>query len=77
MKKTCFSLAAAAIPALSLVLSSPFLLAQAKPSPYEGVSVPPANDAITTTEQAPATPPPATAPAPAPSREEQSRRGHY
>lgn len=66
MKKTCFSLAVAAIPALSLVLSSPFLVAQAKPSPYEGVSVPPANDAITTTEQAPATPPAATAPAPAP-----------
>ena len=66
MKKTCFSLAAAATPALSLVLSSPFLLAQAKPSPYEGVSVPPASDAITTTEQAPATPPPAAAPAPAP-----------
>ena len=62
MKKTRFSLAAAA----TLVLSSPFLLAQAKPSPYEGVSTPPSSDAITTTEQAPATPPAVTAPAPAP-----------
>jgi hypothetical protein len=65
MKKTHFSLAAAA----SLVLSTPLLLAQAKPSPYEGVSVPPSSDAINTTEQAPAapvTPPPAAvAPAPA------------
>src|SRR5580704_8365 len=61
MKKTCFSLAAAA----TLVLSSPFLLAQAKPSPYEGVSTPPSSDAITTTEQAPATPPAVPAPAPA------------
>jgi hypothetical protein len=50
----------------TLVLSSPFLLAQDKPSPYQGVSQPPATDAITTTEQAPATPPPAAvAPAPA------------
>ena len=62
MKKTCFSLAAAA----TLVLSSPFLMAQAKPSPYEGVSTPPSSDAITTTEQAPATPPAVTTPAPAP-----------
>src|SRR5580692_6233448 len=62
MKKTHFSLAAAA----TLVLSSPFLLAQAKPSPYEGVSTPPSSDAITTTEQAPATPAVVTAPAPAP-----------
>ncbi len=66
MKKTRFSLAAAATPALSLVLSSPFLLAQAKPSPYEGVSAPPTNDAITTSEQAPAAPPAVTAPATAP-----------
>jgi hypothetical protein len=62
MKKTRFSLAAAA----TLVLSSPFLMAQAKPSPYEGVSAPPASDAITTTEQAPATPPAVTTPAPVP-----------
>jgi hypothetical protein len=66
MKKTRFSLAAAA----TLVLSSPLLLAQAKPTPYEGVSVPPADDAITTTQQqAPAastsTAPAASAPAPA------------
>jgi hypothetical protein len=70
MTKTHFSLAAVATPVLSLALSTPFLLAQAKPSPYEGVSVPPASDAINTTEQAPAapvTPPPAAAaPAPAP-----------
>jgi hypothetical protein len=52
--------------AASLLLSTPFLLAQAKPSPYEGVSTPPANDSINTTEQAPATPPPAAAPAAAP-----------
>jgi hypothetical protein len=52
--------------AASLLLSTPFLLAQAKPSPYEGVSTPPANDSINTTEQAPATPAPAAAPAPAP-----------
>jgi hypothetical protein len=51
----------------TLVLSSPFLFAQDKPSPYQGVSTPPPADAITTTEQAPATPPPAAvAPAPAP-----------
>ena len=62
MKKTRVSLATAA----TLVLSTPFLLAQAKPSPYEGVSRPPANDAITTTEQAPAAAPAATAPTPAP-----------
>jgi hypothetical protein len=43
----------------TLVLSSPFLFAQDKPSPYQGVSTPPPADAITTTEQAPATPPPA------------------
>ncbi len=50
----------------TLVLSSPFLFAQDKPSPYQGVSTPPPADAITTTEQAPATPPPAAvAPAPA------------
>src|ERR1700761_1536612 len=61
MKKTCFSLATAA----TLVLSSPFLLAQAKPSPYEGVSTPPSGDAITTTEQAPVTPPAVVTPAPA------------
>src|ERR1700733_1393293 len=61
MKKTRFSLAAAA----TLVLSSPFLLAQAKPSPYEGVSTPPSSDTITTTQQAPAVPPAVTAPAPA------------
>ena len=52
--------------AASLLLSTPILLAQAKPSPYEGVSTPPANDSINTTEQAPATQAPAAAPAPAP-----------
>jgi hypothetical protein len=62
MKTSRLTLAAAA----SLLLSTPFLLAQAKPSPYEGVSAPPANDSINTTEQAPATPPPAAAPAAAP-----------
>src|ERR1700691_537433 len=74
MTKTRFSLTAAA----TLVLSTTFLSAQsapadsgqaAKPSPYQGVSVPPSNDAITTTEQAPAVvnrPAPAAAPAPAP-----------
>jgi hypothetical protein len=71
MTKSRFSLAAAA----ALVLSTPLLFAQsapadpgpvAKPSPYQGVSVPPANDAITTTEQAPATPAVVTRPAPAP-----------
>jgi hypothetical protein len=61
MTKIRVSLATAA----TLILSTPFLLAQAKPNPYEGVSKPPANDAITTTEQAPVTPPVA-APAPAP-----------
>jgi hypothetical protein len=70
MTKTRFSLTAAA----TLVLSTTFLTAQsapadagqgAKPSPYQGVSVPPANDAITTTEQAPAAPAVATRPAPA------------
>jgi hypothetical protein len=59
MKTSRVTLAAAA----SLLLSTPFLLAQAKPSPYEGVSAPPANDSINTTEQAPATPPAAVAPA--------------
>ena len=74
MKKTRFSLAAVA----TLVLSSPFLLAQAKPSPYEGVSTPPSSDTINTTEQAPATPPAvatpaaATRPAPAPAALPQS-----
>jgi hypothetical protein len=67
MTKTRFSLTAAA----TLVLSTTFLSAQsapadagqaAKPSPYQGVSVPPANDAITTSEQAPAA---VTRPAPA------------
>jgi hypothetical protein len=75
MTKTRFSLTAAA----TLVLSTTFLSAQsaptdagqtAKPSPYQGVSAPPANDSITTTEQAPAAPAvatrPAAAPAPAP-----------
>ena len=74
MTKTRFSLTAAA----TLVLSTTFLSAQsapadagqaAKPSPYQGVSVPPSNDAITTTAQAPAVvnrPAPAAAPAPAP-----------
>jgi hypothetical protein len=61
MTKTHISLATAA----TLVLSTPFLLAQAKPSPYEGVSRPPANDTITTTEQAPAAAAPARAQAPA------------
>jgi hypothetical protein len=69
MTKTRFSLTAAA----TLVLSTTFLSAQSapadsgqKPSPYQGVSVPPANDAITTTEQAPAAPAAATQPAPVP-----------
>ena len=63
MIKKSFSLTAAA----TVILSSPFLLAQAKPSPYQeqGVSVPPP-DTITTTEQAPAAPPVVTAPSPAP-----------
>ena len=68
MTKTRFSLTAAA----TLVLSTAFLSAQSapansgpKPSPYQGVSVPPANDAITTTEQAPAATQPAPAPPPA------------
>jgi hypothetical protein len=61
MKKTRFSLATAA----TLVLSSPLLFAQAKPSPYEGVSTPPATDAITTTDQAPAAASPAPAAVPA------------
>ena len=76
MTKTSFSLAAAA----TLLLSSSVVVAQsapadagqaAKPSPYQGVSQPPASDVITTTEQAPVLPPPAPvvakpAPAPAP-----------
>jgi hypothetical protein len=73
MTKTRFSLTAAA----TLVLSTTFLSAQsapadagqtAKPSPYQGVSTPPSNDAITTSEQAPAVvsrPAPAPAAAPA------------
>src|SRR5271154_1488187 len=70
MTKTRFSLTAAA----TLVLSTTFLSAQsapadagqaAKPSPYQGVSVPPANDAITTSEQAPAAPAVVSRPAPA------------
>jgi hypothetical protein len=71
MTKRRLSLTAAA----TLVLSTTFLSAQSapadagqapKPSPYQGVSAPPANDAITTTEQAPAAPATATQPAPAP-----------
>ena len=62
MTMSRLTLAAAA----SLLLSTPFLLAQAKPSPYEGVSTPPANDSINTTEQAPPAPAAAPAPAPAP-----------
>jgi hypothetical protein len=70
MTKTRFSLTAAA----TLVLSTTFLSAQsapadagqaAKPSPYQGVSTPPANDAITTSEQAPAAPAVVSRPAPA------------
>ncbi len=70
MTKTRFSLTAAA----TLVLSTTFLSAQsapadagqaAKPSPYQGVSTPPANDAITTSEQAPTAPAVVTRPAPA------------
>jgi hypothetical protein len=69
MTKIRFSLTAAA----TLVLSTTFLSAQSapadsgpKPSPYQGVSVPPANDDIKTTEQAPAAPAAATKPAPPP-----------
>jgi hypothetical protein len=69
MTKASFSLATAA----TLVLGSTMVLAQsapadqaAKPSPYQGVSEPPASDVITTTEQAPAPPAAATRPAPAP-----------
>ena len=62
MTMSRLTLAAAA----SLLLSTPFLIAQAKPSPYEGVSTPPANDSINTTEQAPATQAPAAAPAATP-----------
>jgi hypothetical protein len=75
MKKTRLTLAAAA----TFVLSSPFVFAQAKPSPYEGVSVPPADDAITTTQQAPAVPPPVSAPvvspAPAPAAKDNPDAG--
>ena len=62
MTMSRLTLAAAA----SLLLSTPILLAQAKPSPYEGVSTPPANDSINTTEQPPATQAPAAAPAATP-----------
>jgi hypothetical protein len=76
MTKTHFSLAAAA----TVVLSSTFLFAQSaptdaapapagqvtKPSPYQGVSVPPANDSITTSEDAPVAPPAVTQAAPTP-----------
>ena len=59
MKQTRFSLAATA----TLVLSTSMLFAQSeKPSPYQGVSEPPANDMITPTEQAPATAPVMAAP---------------
>ena len=70
MTMTHFSRIAAA----TLVLSTTTLFAQSaptdsKPSPYEGVSAPPATESITTSEEAPATAPvvivPA-APAPAP-----------
>jgi hypothetical protein len=64
MKNTRVSLATVA----TLILSTPFLLAQAKPSPYEGVSQPPANDAITTTAQAPAAAPATAAPTTAPTQ---------
>jgi hypothetical protein len=76
MTKTRFSLATAATLVLNTTLlcaqTAPAAAAPAKPSPYQGVSAPPANDAITTTEQAPAAAPtpaqaPATRPAPAPS----------
>jgi hypothetical protein len=72
MTKINISLAAAA----TVLLSSTLLSAQsapadaagqvAKPSPYQGVSVPPANDTINTSEEAPATPPPVARPVPAP-----------
>jgi hypothetical protein len=52
MNKPRFSLVAAA----TLVLSTSLLFGQAKPSPYEGVSTPPTDDTINTSEQqAPAT----------------------
>src|ERR1700761_8327533 len=52
MNKPHFSLVSAA----TLVLSTSVLLGQAKPTPYEGTSAPPADDSINTTEQqAPAT----------------------
>jgi len=70
MTKTHFSLTAAATVILSSTLlfaqSAPTDAAPAKPSPYQGVSVPPANDAINTSEDAPVTPPAVTRPAPAP-----------
>ncbi len=85
MTKTHFSLTAAATVILSSTLlfaqSAPTDAAPAKPSPYQGVSVPPANDAIVTSEEAPATPPavtqPAPAPVPAPPASQQSGRWHH
>jgi hypothetical protein len=66
MNKPRFSLVAAA----TLVLSTSVLCAQAKPSPYEGTSAPPADDTINTTEQqAPAT---VTKPEPAPATQTQT-----
>src|ERR1019366_8716006 len=70
MTTTHFSLTAAATVILSSTLlfaqSAPTDAAPSKPSPYQGVSVPPASDAITTSEEAPASPPAVTRPAPAP-----------
>jgi hypothetical protein len=70
MTKTHISLTAAATVILSSTLlfaqSAPTDAAPAKPSPYQGVSVPPANDAINTSEDAPVTPPAVTRPASAP-----------
>jgi hypothetical protein len=67
MKKTRVFPASAATLILSAALSTPLLLAQsAKPSPYQGVSEPPASDVITTTEPAPAAAPVAAQPTPAP-----------
>lgn len=66
MNKPRFSLVAAA----TLVLSTSVLCAQAKPSPYEGTSTPPADDTINATEQqAPAT---VTKPAPPPAAQAQT-----
>jgi hypothetical protein len=59
MKTSRFSLVSAA----TLILSTTVLCAQAKPSPYEGVSTPPSDDVINTTEQQ--APPVVTKPAPA------------